>query len=402
MKLPQYIHALAEPLRTEDVVALLRLLDTRNRTARGLAETVAPIDERRLANPGHTLPEPWDGIAVRHCAVVKAWYNDDYAAAYNHQHQLLILYLRWQQEQPAWSLPLLYLLLRDLRSLAEQADSLTFANTGRTPALEECTRTVSKAFTLAATDRTFEGRESRRQGVYYLASLAIKCYFKVGKPNLCKNIVRAVTSDAKMPPVSSAPLGDQVTWHYYLGMLAFLAGEDKKALDELEWALLHCPTDARRNLELILTYLVPLHLLRGSLPLSTLMARHPRLREAYQPFVDAIRTGNIQAYDDALEWAQPRLVGLGTYLAIERAREGCVRSLFKRAWMANDKNSRMPVAIFSTALKLQGVQADTDEVECMLANMIYRGYMKGYISHEKQMVVLGKTNPFPSLATLAR
>ncbi|CAK9780949.1 hypothetical protein CC85DRAFT_284658 [Cutaneotrichosporon oleaginosum] len=402
MKLPQYIHALADPLRNEDVTALLRLLDTRNRTARGLADTVAPIDERRLANPGHTLPEPWDGIAVRHCAAVKAFYAHDNVAAYTHQHHLLTLYLRWQQDQPSWSLPILYLLLRDLRSLAEQADSLTFETTGRTPSLEECTRTVSKAFTLAATDRTFEGRDSRRQGVYYLASLAIKCYFKVGKPNLCKNIVRAVTSDPKMPPVSSAPLGDQVTWHYYLGMLAFLAGEDKKALEELEWALLHCPIDARRNLELILTYLIPLHLLRGSLPSATLMARHPRLREAYQPFVDAIRTGNIQAYDDALEWAQPRLVGLGTYLAIERAREGCVRVLFKRAWMANDKNSRVPVGAFTAALRLQGAHVDGDEVECMLANMIYRGYMKGYISHEKQMVVLGKTNPFPSLAMLGR
>lgn len=44
MKLPQYIHALAEPLRNEDVTALTRLLDARNRTARGLADTVSPID----------------------------------------------------------------------------------------------------------------------------------------------------------------------------------------------------------------------------------------------------------------------------------------------------------------------------------------------------------------------
>lgn len=169
--------------------------------------------------------------------------------SYTHQHQLLILFLRWQQDQPSWSLPILYLLLRDLRSFAEQADAATFASTGRTPSLEECTRTVSKAFTLCATDRTFEGSQSRRVGVYYLACLSIKCYFKVGKPNLCKNIVRAVTSDPKMPPVSSAPKGDQVTWHYYLGMLAFLAGEDRKASDELEWALLYCPVEARRNQE---------------------------------------------------------------------------------------------------------------------------------------------------------
>jgi hypothetical protein len=99
--------------------------------------------------------------------------------------------------------------------------------------------------------------------VYHLACLSIKCYFKVrqttwahpetpfvdnkvGKPNLCKNIIRAVTSDPKTPPLEEASLGDQVgfiafaanlhrrtahaqvTWHFYIGMLAFLNGEDKK------------------------------------------------------------------------------------------------------------------------------------------------------------------------------
>ena len=31
-----------------------------------------------------------------------------------------------------------------------------------------------------------------------------------------------------------------------------------------------------------------------------------------------------------------------------------------------------------------------------------KGYMKGYISHEKSMVVLAKTNPFPNLNSIAR
>jgi len=54
----------------------------------------------------------------------------------------------------------------------------------------------------------------------------------------------------------------------------------------------------------------------------------------------------------------------------------------------------------------------------MVANMVFRvsraprilpgfgahlqGFMKGYISHEKQMVVLAKTAPFPNLNTIAR
>lgn len=123
---------------------------------------------------------------------------------------------------------------------------------------------------------------------------------------------------------------------------------------------------------LILTYLIPLRLVRGSFPTARLLAQHPRLRVLYSPFIDAIRNGDIAEYDERLEWAQPRLVGMSTYLAVERAREGCLRVLFKKAWVASDKSSRVPVSTFQLALKLHGVDVDADEVECMLANMVYR------------------------------
>ena len=45
---------------------------------------------------------------------------------------------------------------------------------------------------------------------------------------------------------------------------------------------------------------------------------------------------------------------------------------------------------------------DMDEVECMVANLIYRGYVKGYISHSKKTLVLSKANPFPDLKTVSR
>lgn len=41
-------------------------------------------------------------------------------------------------------------------------------------------------------------------------------------------------------------------------------------------------------------------------------------------------------------------------------------------WIASDKSSRLPVSTFQLALKLHGVDVDSDEVECMVANMIYR------------------------------
>jgi hypothetical protein len=44
-------------------------------------------------------------------------------------------------------------------------------------------------------------------------------------------------------------------------------------------------------------------------------------------------------------------------------------------------------------------QADLDEAECITANMIFRGYVRGYISHEKRMLVLAAKNTFPKLTT---
>lgn len=40
--------------------------------------------------------------------------------------------------------------------------------------------------------------------------------------------------------------------------------------------------------------------------------------------------------------------------------------------MATDKSSRVPVRTFEAALALEGLEVEGDEVECMLANMIYR------------------------------
>jgi hypothetical protein len=39
---------------------------------------------------------------------------------------------------------------------------------------------------------------------------------------------------------------------------------------------------------------------------------------------------------------------------------------------------------------------DLDEVECILANLIFKQYIRGYLSHEKRILVLSKKEPFPT------
>jgi len=65
-----------------------------------------------------------------------------------------------------------------------------------------------------------------------------------------------------------------------------------------------------------------------------------------------------------------------------------------------DRINKLSLSLFQTALAFVGVTADEDEVECMLANMIYKGYIRGYISHEKRVLVLSQKDPFPSLESL--
>lgn len=38
---------------------------------------------------------------------------------------------------------------------------------------------------------------------------------------------------------------------------------------------------------------------------------------------------------------------------------------------------------------------DMDEIECILANLIYQGKIKGYISHSKRLLIISQKDAFP-------
>ena len=56
---------------------------------------------------------------------------------------------------------------------------------------------------------------------------------------------------------------------------------------------------------------------------------------------------------------------------------------------------------FQNALAWQGADMDMDEVECIVANLIFRRYIKGYISHKNLVVVISKVDAFPPLKNAA-
>jgi hypothetical protein len=63
------------------------------------------------------------------------------------------------------------------------------------------------------------------------------------------------------------------------------------------------------------------------------MNRFPVLDELLAPFVAAIRAGDISAYDATLQKWERRLLELNLWLTLERARELCIRGLFRRVYV---------------------------------------------------------------------
>jgi len=264
--------------------------------------------------------------------------------------------------------------------------------------MEEAARIISKAFSNCVTDRTSSYQMSRKWGVYYVVGLVLKSYLRVRRISLSKNILRALEANRDIPPLHEYPRAHQVTYRYYLGMLSFLNEDYTKSEQEFTFAFYNCHLEASNNQERILTYLIPLRILRGHLPSSDLLGRFPVLDELYAPFISAIRKGDIQGFDTALDKCERRLVDLNIWLTIEKAREICIRGLFRRVWVVSEKSNRIPVEMFHCSLRVSGLDVSSEEAECLVANMIYKGYMRGYISHEKQMVVLANTNAFPRLS----
>ncbi|KAF9782252.1 hypothetical protein BJ322DRAFT_1075075 [Thelephora terrestris] len=343
------------------------------------------------------IESPWDEIAIRYVLIAHHIAKRRPNEAFKEHTAFINLFYRFLSTTSGWTLPALFAVLRDLKDLAFDADNETQSMT----CTEEAARVASKALTTCITDRTSQPAESRRWGVYYVTGLIMKLYFRVKRISLSKNILRAIDANPDIPPLSQYPRSHQVTHRYYIGMLDFLNDNLAKAEQELTFAFYNCHLQMRRNQERILTYLIPLRMLRGHLPSSELLGRFPDLDRLYSPFVAAVRKGGIKEFDTALDRAERKLLELNVLLALEKSRELCLRGVFRRAWISSSKGNRMPIRVFHAALAVSGVELPVEEVECLLANQIYKGFMKGYISHEKQMVVLSNVKAFPKLTERA-
>jgi hypothetical protein len=116
---------------------------------------------------------------------------------------------------------------------------------------------------------------------------------------------------------------------------------------------------------------------------------------------DAIRRGDLRTFDEVMQRNQRSFIRLGVFLVLEQAKAIAYRQLFKRIY-AITGTTRLNLAAFEAAMKWLGEEADLDEIECILANQIFQGKVKGYLSHQKRFLIVSKADPFPSASVIKK
>ncbi|RKF77569.1 Protein CSN12-like protein [Golovinomyces cichoracearum] len=324
----------------------------------------------------------------------------------------------------AWTVPCLYVAGKYLRIFAIKADQVngseaSLVNNLREndmssileehEKLEEAARILNKIFQVCLADRA-PLEESRKWGIYYIINLLFKTYFKLNSITLSKNITRALQAyRGDMPTLDAFPMAHQITFKYYAGVISFLEEAYEEAEKNLTEAWHLCLKSSTRNKELILTYLIPCRLLTThTLPTITLLRSYPRLQNMFLPLTRCIKRGDLSGFDKALVSGENEFTKLRIYLTLERGRDIALRNLLRKVFIAGGfedvkdpslppaRRTRIPVSEFGAAISLGSRESlDNDEIECLIANLIYKNLMKGYISRERGIVVLSRSGAFP-------
>lgn len=295
--------------------------------------------------------------------------------------------------ESAWALEALYVVVYEIRVLAERADR-ELASNGKTPEkLKAAGSFLMKVFGVLA------GKGPKRVGALYVTCQLFKVYFKLGTVHLCRSVIRSIET-ARIFDFEEFPVRDKVTYMYYTGRLEVLNENFSAADHKLSYALTHCDPQSEANIRMILKYLVPVKLSIGILPKRSLLEKYNLIE--YNDIVLAMKRGDLRLLRHALEEHEDRFLRSGVYLVLEKLELQVYQRLVKKIYIIQkqkdpSKAHQIKLEVIVKALKWLEMEMDLDEVECIMAILIYKNLVKGYFAHKSKVAVLSKQDPFPKL-----
>lgn len=359
---------------------------------------------------------------------VSAMNKNDPLAMYNYQSsavQYLAKILQMQKEEN-WMLPVMNIMCLELRLSAIGAEnSKNNKNVKPGEVLEKCAECLMACFRVCAADSRSSEEDTKRWGMLALINQLLKVYFRINKLHLCRPLIRAIESS---PYKDHFALAQQITYKFFVGRKAMFDSDYKigkytflfcflqtiaivilnnireifyeivLADEYLTYAFEHCHIQCSKNKRLILTYLIPVKMLLGYMPKQRLLKKY-NLMEFWE-LMESVRKGDLRSLEGVMAKHETFFIDAGIYLIVEKLKLIAYRNLFKKVYLALNTH-QIPVLSLLVALQMYGMEdIDMDETECLLANLIYEGKIKGYISYQHKKLVISKQNPFPPLSTI--
>ena len=337
---------------------------------------------------------PFDMIAFEHIQCSNAYMKRDYESAFQHQCKVVQLFAKMfpTQKEDNWGLPLMSVIIKDLYHLGLKAGGKSGENT--VSKLDICADMLMAVFRVCAGDSRTSLEYTKRWGMMTIINLLFKCYFRTNKLHLCKPLIRTIESSNIKDEYTIA---DRVTYNYFVGKKYMYENEFKGANKCLSFAFENCHKHSVRNKRRILIYLIPVKVSLGNMPKLELLRKY-NLSE-FEGIVTSVKHGDIRTLNATIEKYSSFFIEEGIYLVLEKLKVIALRNLFKKIYMIINLH-QLDVSLFQCALNYLGMEdVDCDETECILANMIADGYIKGYLSEQHKKMVVSKVNAFPKLNT---
>lgn len=193
---------------------------------------------------------------------------------------------------------------------------------------------------------------------------------------------------------------DIVMYGFMSGRQAIVEDRYFDAVKQFDAIFQLCKKDSEKNIRLILKYLFFTKLLTGILIKEQYMQDYG-MGELYK-LGKCVTMGDLRTFLKIVDgnlafWVKRKLI-----FVIDKLRMLTYRNFFKRVKLlllkANIAKSQVDLETFKKAInsQMRGYhEYEIDEIECVLANLISQGYIKGYISHKLKKIVFSEKNPFP-------
>lgn len=411
-----YFYRIAECVRNEEGERMATLLSGIS-TQKSLQTVTAEQIE-----PDYNIPRELKPLMERLLLLYKCQSTGYNAmSVFTETSEMLKLLNRFAETKNQWAVRPLISMTKELIKAAAEADKFieknpnTFArkNIGdleHEHCLTRAARVIHNSFKLCLNDRNEDPSVSRRQYTHFFVGQELKIYFKLQNRDLAKNMEKVLNNNSKnLPDLLSVEKSHAITYLYYSGIIFCGDGDFITAYNKFKLAFQLCEKNDNKHVEAILIYLVPLKfVITRKYPSLRYLSTYKSVYAIYKDIIQSLLRGDLKRFDYEFDSLEMFFLKKNLYLCIESMRQFVLLKLIRRIHQYTGAASHFQIRAITRGIEFVKYHTNnkeiasrnvtnfsSDEAECLVANLIFQGHIKGYISHSNGVVVLSKKDPFP-------